>query len=483
MISVFLREQKRYTQSELSRLLHCSRDEIVPLIRRLKEYGVLKAVNASDPQRDMSQLLDDDIAVAEVEPEDTRFYYVFTFVGVITISNRILKCYPKYILRDDDPLDSLKQIIKVLEKYNSKEQIIKMYSDSAEERSFNLLAVLLYLLHDYYENGSYSSTQHIVETNGSGEILWDKTINETFALLCGNRPYYPELQTRKRIEDDYDYFKRLHECVLSLASKELRKSDMLDLFGLLPVEVSDEELADFGEKDYILYRIERELNIQFNTRKQLVLKTLYSYVSHSKGLYDVNAFSMFGTNSFNLVWEKVCQNVLSNQLQTPIGTLPLPLHPEYQGKRNTKLIDLIDRPIWSGTEYSHVAEDTLIPDLITISGTGDETAFVIFDAKYYTPQIQPGSPLRGQPGIESISKQYLYQLAYRDFVEKHQIKKVVNCFLLPTAEPEVADAGTVSLAMLDQLGLEKIQVRFLPATMMFDYYLAGEQIDVDTLQL
>ena len=107
---------------------------------------------------------------------------------------------------------------------------------------------------------------------------------------------------------------------------------MLDLFGLLPVEVSDEELADFGEKDYILYRIERELNIQFNTRKQLVLKTLYSYVSHSKGLYDVNAFSMFGTNSFNLVWEKVCQNVLSNQLQTPIGTLPLFLHPEYQEK-------------------------------------------------------------------------------------------------------------------------------------------------------
>ena len=153
------------------------------------------------------------------------------------------------------------------------------------------------------------------------------------------------------------------------------------------------------------------------------------------------------------------------------------------GKRKTRLIDVSDRPIWSGTEYSHVAEDTLIPDLITISGAGDETTFVIFDAKYYTPQIQPGSPLRGQPGIESISKQYLYQLAYRDFVEKHQIKKVVNCFLLPTAEPEVADAGTVSLGMLDQLGLEKIQVRFLPATMMFDYYLAGEQIDVDTLQL
>lgn len=485
MISTFLREQKRYTQAELCHLLHCSETEAISIIKRLKEYGVLKAVKATDAQRDMSELLDEDIEVAEVEPGETEYYYVFTFVGVITIAGRVLKCYPKYLLKREKPLAELKQIIKVLERYNSKEQIIRMYSDSADGRTFNLLAVLLYLLNDYYENGSYSSTQEIVETNGSGEILWDKTINETFTLLSNNRPYYPDLQTRKRVADDYDYFKRLHECVLSLATKELRSSDLLELFDIMPVELSDEDLDTFGERDYILYRIDRELNVQFNTRKQLVLKTLYSYVSHEGGLYDVDAFSMFGTNSFNLVWERVCADVMDNQLQTPLGALRLPtrLHPDYQDQRDLPLISLIERPIWSGAGYSHVATDTLIPDLVSISRDESRSAFIIFDAKYYTPQLQPGKVLRAQPGIESVTKQYLYQLAFQPFVEKHGISKVANCFLMPTEDHTIIDKGTASMPMLDALGLEKIKVRFLPATVMYDHYIAGTKMDLSELNL
>lgn len=360
-----------------------------------------------------------------------------------------------------------------------------MYSDSTDGKSFNLLAVLLYLLNDYYENGSYSSTRDIIETNGTGEILWDKTINETFTLLSNNRPFYPELQTRKRVVNDYDYFKRLHECVLSLATKELRSSDLMDLFDIMPVELSDEELGDFGEREYILYRIERELNVQFNTRKQLVLKTLYSYVSHGAGLYDVDAFSMFGTSSFNLVWERVCSEVMDNQLRTPLGALrlPTPLRTVYWDKRDQPLISLIEKPIWSGNDYTHIATDTLIPDLVSLLGQGENTAFIIFDAKYYTPQLQQGKPLRAQPGIESITKQYLYQLAFQPFVEMHGIGKVVNCFLMPTEDNEIIDKGTASMPMLDSLGLEKIKVRFLPATVMYEHYTAGIKMDLSCLNL
>ena len=63
--------------------------------------------------------------------------------------------------------------------------------------------------------------------------------------------------------DDFDYFKRLHECILSLFTKELKKADLLDIFDILPVELSDEELDDFGDNEYIQYRIENELNVQF----------------------------------------------------------------------------------------------------------------------------------------------------------------------------------------------------------------------------
>ena len=135
-----------------------------------------------------------------------------------------------------------------------------MFNESSESQSFNLLAVLLYLLNDYYENGLYTNTETIVESNGPGEILWDKTINETFTLLSNNRPYYTNLQTKRWENDEYDFFKRLHACILTRASKELQDADLLDLFEILEVDLSDEEIDDFGEKEHILYQIEKQLN-------------------------------------------------------------------------------------------------------------------------------------------------------------------------------------------------------------------------------
>ena len=120
-------------------------------------------------------------------------------------------------------------------------------------------------------------------------------------MLSENRPYYTELQTRKRVTNDFDYFKRLHECLVTMASKELQDAELLDLFEMTGVDLTDAELDDFGDKEYILYRIENELNTQFNTRKQLVLKTMYAYIDRRGSLYDTECLSLFGTNSFNLI--------------------------------------------------------------------------------------------------------------------------------------------------------------------------------------
>ena len=477
MISKFLREQKRYTQKELCEKLECFEEKVVLIIRKLKEYGVLKAVKASDPQRDMSDLVDEDIEVADVEEGENEFLYVFTFVGVIVVAGRALKCYPKYLLNASDPKDELCQVLKVLEKYNSKEQIIRMFNDSSESSSFNLLAVLLFLIQDYYENGVYNTTEEIIENNGSGEILWDKTINETFTLLSNNRPYYIDLQTKKRITNDFDYFQRLHECILTKASKEMKEADLLDLFEITEIDLTDEELDEFGEKEYILYRIEKELSTQFNTRKQLVLKTIYAYIDHSGNLYDMDCLSMFGTNSFNLVWEKVCSEIMDNQLEKQLGTisLPIPLKPEYN--RGVKLIDLIEKPMWTAT--GKTANDTLIPDLISISGE----QFIIFDAKYYNARLDQGQSPKAQPGIESVTKQYLYQLAYQKFIDAHGFKSVENCFLMPTEEKNIVHKGEASMKMLSDLGLQDIKVRFLPADMVYEHYLSGRKMDISILEL
>ena len=462
-------------------MLECTETEVIGYIRKLKEYGVLKAVKALDVQKSLSELQEEDIEIADVEVEENAYLYVFTFVGVIVVSGRVLKCYPKYLLSKENPTEELQQIIKVLEKYNSKEQIVRMFNDSSESQSFNLLAVLLFMLQDYYENGVYTNTADIIESNGIGEILWERTINETFALISNNLPYYTDLQTKRRASDEFDYFKRLHECIVTRASRELKDADLLDLFEITEINVSDEELDDFGDTDYILYRIENELNTQFNTRKQLVLKTLYTYINHSGNLYDIDCLSMFGTNSFNLVWERVCADIMDNQLNKPLGSLrlPIPLKPEYD--RRIKLIDVIEKPEWTIT--GKTAKDTLVPDLITISESNEGYDFIIFDAKYYNAKLEVNTPPKGQPGIESITKQYLYQLAYQKFISDHNFSAVHNCFLLPTEVDYVVEKGDVHMRILESLGLQNIKVRFLPAAMAYSYYLSGEKIDITKLKL
>lgn len=493
MIPAFLQEQRRYLKSEIQNELGIAEEQTVQLLKKLKEYGVVKATKKDDMKKDLTDLLECDIEVADVEVGENEYFYVFTFVGIVMVGNYVLKCFPKYLLREQSfsateardkyLANRMKFILKVISKYNAKEQIIRMTNDTEDGATFNKLAVMLFLLNDYYENGLYNNVQGIIEVNGSGEILWEKTINETFTLISNNRPYCPELLTKRKINDDSDYFKRLHECVLTKISKELQDTHLLELFEISEVELTDEELDDFGDSDYILERIEKELNVQFNTRKQLLLKTLYAYVANKGKLSQIDCFSIYGTNSFNLVWEKACAEVLDNQLNTPLRNLGFSLHEDFADKENEPLIKLIEKPQWcycgsNGMMKSREASDTLIPDIVSICGN----QFLIFDAKYYVPSWD-GETFRGYPGIESVTKQYLYQLAYKDFVDKHKFDSVKNCFLMPTENKEVVKKGIVKLDMMKMFKLKDIQVRLLPDVEVYQDYIYNRKFDIGSLDL
>ena len=193
-----------------------------------------------------------------------------------------------------------------------------------------------------------------------------------------------------------------------------------------------------------------------------------------------------------MVWEKVCSEVLDNQLHTKLKDLNLPtkltIPLSSPCKVTDELIDIVEKPKWVGqnedsTSFEIMANDTLTPDLISIYHHNGEFSFVIFDAKYYTIQLDQYKPLRGQPGISDITKQYLYQLAYKDFVQENGLNKVKNCFLMPTEADVVVSKGTVRMDMLGALQLERIQVRQLPAKRMFAYYLGLKKMKVDDLNL
>ena len=486
-VSVYIREQKRYTKKELLTMFRFNDEEIEKFIRELKSYGILKAVKNDPKQKNLTELYDEDIEITDDTLSNDELLYVFTFVGVITFGNRVLKCYPKYVTADA-PYEEVKQVLKVLNKYSASEQMVKMFNGAENKGSFNLLSVIMYLMQDYYDNGIYSNSEDIVEINGEGSILWNQTISDGFAIINENKPYYVELFTQHSIDDDYDYFTRLHKTILTACSRQLDEAGLLGLFEYDALELSEETLEDFGETDYILYRIQSELNVQFNTRRQLLLKSIYAYVSQKKTLLDHSCISLFGTTSFNLVWEKVCATIFDNKLNTALRRLKLPIPLKDGYKKSIKLIDVIEKPQWSarndaGTIYTKEAQDTLIPDLIGLYNIGGKNMFVIFDAKYYCLQMDEDKPLRGQPGIESITKQYLYQLAYQQFINDHQFDIVKNCFLMPTDQDTIVDKGIASLAILSNLSLEPILVRLLPAKMVYKHYLEQTLFKVEELSL
>lgn len=425
-------------------------------IRELKEYSreyILQLMKYDS----FTKLMEYEI----IKREDNTFK--FNFVGVIIVDNYIINCYPKYIPNEKNIERDFAQIIKVIKKYKNLNDDFSWENENLEDTSFNLLSMMIFFLEDYYENGIYTNIQNIREINGNGEIDWDRTINNIDPIIKDNKPYYGELYTKYKINDLYDYFRLLHEYIITESSKRLEEAGLIELFDLTPVELSDKSLLDFGEIEVILEKLEKELHVEFNSHKQKLLKSMHAFISAKNSFTNEEFLTIYGTSTYHVIWEEMCRKVFGNKLNKAVD-----------GK--TKLIQVIKKPIWHLKEGKFKV-DTFRPDLITFW----KNYFVIFDAKYYKLRIT--SKLERQPGLSDVTKQYLYQLAYKDFIEEHNFKGVKNAFLLPTYDKEVENRGYVEVGILHELGLENIQVVMLPASKINKLYLDNKKMRISSLQL
>ena len=267
---------------------------------------------------------------------------------------------------------------------------------------------------------------------------------------------------------------------------ELEEVSLLDLLDINGVYLTELSLNDLGTRDYLLSCITNELNLEFNSRKQYVLKLMAALLKDSFSMIGEDNIDLFGTTSFNLVWETVCAEVFDNKLTSPLSDLPLlstvKIPPNMLGIKPRTLKDLIERPKWTSIDDAVAFSDTLKPDLISVERNENVCSFVILDAKYYTMRLE-SNKVEGQPGVGDVTKQYLYQLAYKEFIELNGIQEVKNCFLMPTEKDEIVSVGNVQMEMLGKLGLEKIQVRELPAARMFECYLQRRKLPISILNL
>lgn len=441
-------------------------------IRELERYSPKDLYKFLKSESSLKELLDLDIVKFDGES------YFFDYVGLLIVGETIIKCYPKYIKDNKFPKSNFKQVIKVIKKFKSEYGEFEYQNEEFGDIPFNLISEMLFLIEDYYEHGIYTNVRNIIEINGNGEIDWNRTVNENLAIIQDNKPFYTELQTRHKMNDLYDYFRVLHEIIITECSKYLETRGLLELFDLTPIELTDMSLDDLEETYIIRNKIQNELNIEFNTRKQKLLQLMDAYISHENSFNNVNFLTLYGTPDYNIVWEKMCSQIFSNKLDYKLSELG------YKGYGNSTLRDLIKNPIWYIKDKKPIPKDKQRPDLITLY----ENSFIILDAKYYDLKFGKNK-LDGQPGLKDITKQYLYQLAFNQFIVDEGFLNIENAFLFPTNGLKVENWGHVELEILSKLPLEdnyphlkNIQIIMLPASEVNKRYLNNEENCVGWLE-
>ena len=442
--AIYLKELEYFTPEVLKSKLELTDEEFSTLISEARTENLIKEQNGS---------------------------LSFNYVGIILTSFCSLMVYPKY-LSSPDPSNEFRQIIKVIEKDSGANltNFFDMDSES-QETTTGTLPVILWLIRDYYEHGLYSVNLATSEKNGNGEILWDKTIEQDDVLIAKDRPYYLTLYTSKKISDTSNIIRLIHKKIISECFSLLKESSLDVIFDISTAQIFDDSSSI--DESYALIKLRAALSIEFNSHNRRLLSNLIYYLQKKISDADYSKLNLFGTTAFNMVWQRVLESVLSNIINNQLDSLQLPQTLNSQYDSSISLLQLIDYPIWHLNHSDYSTKSTLIPDIISI----DKNCFYIFDAKYYKPVInQKTHQITSQPGIESVTKQYLYEQAYRQFMKLQGFRYIVNAFIIPTDQKETSNEGLVTLSFMQPFNLTDIQVIMASATQMYNAFLNDQTI-------
>lgn len=447
----------------------------------------------------------DELDFSQIDPSKEQ-YFVFRYVGIIIVNRYVFKCFPKYIQKSSfnkDRIDKcLKEIIDVLKKYNSRQERLFADTYSNSDNDFDLLSMAIFFLNDYLENGIYFNQKSIMEINGEGNINWAQTIDQIDAIITDRGPVYVEFYTEAEEEDDNDYFKRLHLYIISCCANLLESADLFDVLSLegnFDFEIDKDSL---GDDNYILEKIQKEINVQFVTRKLGLLEKMYTFIAQRNSIDKEYELSIYGTSHFHTVWEDVCKDVLNNQLDQELRYLPCQSKLDYfklanirykwakdsdkriravRRLKETRLDKLIEKPVWhvSGSIQTYEGDKTYIPDLLQLYMEDDILHFNILDAKYRTFMLD-NQCLKNAPGVEEITKQYLYQLVFLDLIDSYKVEKqnikITNSLLFPGDFDTMRNLGSVEIKVMHNIPLENINAVRIPASKIYKLYISNHKI-------
>ena len=474
MRRVLFREMKPYSLANVAATLDCDIADALNAIKRLMFRDIVR-FRSSDVQDGTSEIDEKSARADEL--------YQFRFVGLVALGDWAIVVYPKYFRNRMPSDDELRQLLRAIRRSEHWSSVAKLVDDG--ERTPGRLPILLALLDLYAEHGVYSNYVEDHELNGSGVIEWGRILGRHLPVLADGAPIYIDFETRKTLRNESDFITRLHRAVLTECSRELIGTGIGGLLSISEMLISEEDVDDFGDVETLAARLERERDVQYVDWKISVLGLLECYLLGRQSVLEREDVRSIGTTSFYHVWETACKVAFGDLLDVRLCDLGISLAERWRKRGSKTLLQIVPRPTWerakSGGGFATCSEvDTLVPDTVTFHEDMDGTrTFCIYDAKYYAPSLR--GKMVGQPGLESVTKQFLNQSAYRNFVLAHGFERVVNAFLVPGCDNRLKRLARVSFP--EVMGAEKppfsnyVDMWVLPAVDVFDVYLDVHESD------
>ncbi len=382
----------------------------------------------------------------------------FSFVGMLSTSHSILIVLPKYLinynLTNIDNIIEAKLILQVLRKFSKKverEEDLNYLSLNSETTYFNMIAISDYLINDYLEYGIYFDEVNEIDLNGSGEINWALTIEKEAAYFSNNQVLYLNHVTDNSEFDENTYISQVHKSVLNECLSFMKKIEFLDLFNC-PNIFFDIYKNSLGDVDFKIKKLYDKLSNSYSERDIKLIKTLIQFLECSELETNRNIETLFGIKHFEHTWESVTSCVLGNDYKNLYRSIP--------------------KPIWekkSPQPRYQIHKATLKPDILKVI----QNELFIFDAKYYKPIFKDGILKTGHPGVGDISKQYLYELAFKN----SGYDNIYNFFLIPCYLEKTDVIGKVIFPLFDDTEYGAIFLVNINTNIIFNLYLDDKKYE------
>lgn len=379
------------------------------------------------------------------------------FVGLIAYKDITVSVLPKYSTIQDGKikLENTVRLIKVFKKYekaNYRKLTSDFYPLNTQSEYNSILGLSDLFLRDFAYYGYYEREIEEIIDDGEDEISWEDTISDITPYFVNKRPFYLNTKNVEYKNDESNTVTAIHQSIIYECF--LRFSRLLG-YELTNIITPNSELSTLGDKTFLISVIKKEMQVVFNDQKVRLLNAMIHYLNE-KDINHNKELSLFGTKSFEYVWEDVLKNVFNNQKDKLRKMVP-----ESSWKKYTAFWEnYLNNTVGNSDEYQ--------PDIIT----AQDDSIMILDAKYYN--IKPSeSGFKGSPGINDVAKQHIYEMIYSELFKGYN---TANALLFPNdyIDNNYEIIGRVNLGLL---GMLPIILIYINVYYVYNAYINGNKFD------